>query len=101
MNTSSLEAGLAENATAITVFYGLVVLAGLVIDGTVIANSFRHPVAWREKLSRFYWRPWGGPEAVGMFSILATLFLLLFAFRVQVVGWIEGLNVSVESGLII
>jgi hypothetical protein len=101
MNTSSLEAGLAANATAIAAFYGLVVLAGLLVDGAFLAYASQRDLRWRERLSLFYWRPWGAPEAALIAGILAGIFIVVALSRGPVLDLIEASGLSADSGLVV
>ncbi len=101
MNTSSLEAGLAENAKLILVFYAVVAILGLLIDALFVVLLSRRSLRWREHLSRFYWRPWGDAEAIALFATLVSFFILVGKFRAQIEVVIERLGVSIESGLIV
>ena len=101
MNTSTLEAGLAENAKVIVLFYAIVAVLGIVVDGALIAVLLRGNVRWRERLSRFYWRPWGDVEAIALFAALVGFFALAGRFRDMIVDAIERLGVSVDSGLVV
>lgn len=71
---SSLDTALAENAGAITVFYSVIVLIGLVVDAALVARLQARPVDWRRHLNMFYWRPFGDREALLLSGLLAALF---------------------------
>jgi hypothetical protein len=101
MNTSSLEAGLAENATLIVFFYVAVAVIGLAVDGIFLAVISRRGLRWREHLSRFYWRPWGDVETIALFATLVSFFVLVGKFHAEIEVIIERLGVSMESGLIV
>ncbi|MFH0909688.1 MAG: type II CAAX endopeptidase family protein [bacterium] len=101
MNTSSLEAGLAGNAKAIILFYAIVAVLGLAVDGAFLAIMSRRGLRWRERLSRFYWRPWGDGEAIALFATLVALFALAGHCRSFLVDFIEDLGMSIDSGLIL
>lgn len=101
MNTSTLEAGLAENAKLILVFYAVVAVLGLAIDGVCLAVLSQRGLRWREHLSRFNWRPWGDGETIALFAILVALFTLAGHFRSFLVEGIEKLGMSIDTGLIV
>ena len=101
MNTSSLEAGLAENAKLIVLFYAVVAVIGLAIDGVLLAVISQRTLRWREHLSRFYWRPWGDSETIFLFATLVSFFALAGHFRSFILDVIEKLGMSVDSGLIV
>ena len=99
MNTSSLEAGLAENEKLILVFYTAVAVVGLLIDALFVVFLSRRSLRWREHLSRFYWRPWGDAEAIALFAILVCSLDLISRFQAQIALIIERLGISIDSGL--
>jgi membrane protease YdiL (CAAX protease family) len=82
METSALDNALLENAGAITAFYSVVVLVGLLIDAALLGRLRAQPVNWRQHLNRLYWRPCGDREALLLVGVLAAMFAAL-AFSVK------------------
>ena len=88
-----LEAELAEQATLITSVYAIIILLGLVVLTWFVRRQRRHPLAWREALSRLYWRPWGLAESRTLLLVLAGALLVSLFVR----PWIA--QAAVASGL--
>ena len=88
---SKLEADLTERAALIGSIYGVIILLGLFVLGRFLLRIRQRPLAWRDALSRLYWRPWNLSDVQPLLLLLVGAFVVSLAVQAVVfTGAIRG-----------
>ena len=95
------EQRLADPSSFVFRAYMLVLLIGLFADAALLIAWRSHAVAWRTRIHRLLWRPWGGRELLALLALLGTLQLVLRLLVAPLRDWTERQGIQFESAILI
>lgn len=96
-----LERSLAMHEGGITALYGAIMIAGLIVDFGLLLYWRTHPIRWRERVSRLYWRPWRPRDGLLVVGALIALHLVLLALLPSLTAWFLDRGWRESSALIV
>ncbi len=98
---SKLEADLTERAALIGSIYGVIILVGLFVLGRFLLRLRQRPLAWRDALSRLYWRPWNLSDVQPLLLLLVGAFVVSLAGQALLVASSARVEAATSSVLVV
>lgn len=98
---SKLEADLTERAALIGSIYGVIILVGLFVLGRFLLRLRQRPLAWRDALSRLYWRPWNLSDVQPLLLLLVGAFVVSLAGQALLVAGSARVEAATSSVLVV
>ncbi len=88
-----------DQARSIVVFYGLLVLAGLLVNLLILSRMSRHARAWDWKVRRLEQRPWKWLDLAHILLLIVGIHgvLLIVSYVLGLMGWADVMR---ERGIL-